>query len=163
MRRQVRWLVLLLPLALVGCANDPREARINSAIGFLERAASDIRQIKENVADSIKKADNKKLASAPLKEAVTAVESLRNLAKEMQKVKQDIESLAGATPQDRREELAQQFRGKLTAAMASIDEERRALEKTMLEAEAIEPEALRELRSKLSEAEGSFVMLARPR
>lgn len=158
-----RWLVWVLPLGIVGCASDPREARINSAISYLTRAASDIRQIKENVADSIKKAENKKLASAPLKEAYTAIESLKNLAKEMQKVKQDIEGLAAATSKDQSDALAQQFRSTLTKEMASIDEERRALEKTILEAEAIDREAAAVLREKLTEAEGSFVMLARQR
>lgn len=163
MRWLARWLVWVLPIGLVGCASDPREARINSAIGYLTRAASDIRQVKENVSEAVKKAENKKLASAPLKEAYTAIESLKNLAKEMQKVKQDIEGLAAATSPDQRDDLAQKFRSKLTLEMAEIDRERRELEKTILEAEAIDPDAARELRSKLSEAEGNFVMLARQR
>ena len=163
MRRLARCLVWLLPIGLVGCASDPREARINSAINYLTRAASDIREIKEKVADSIKKAENKKLAAAPLKEAYTAIESLKNLAKEMQKVKQDIEALAASTSKDDSEALAQKFRGKLTAEMTSIAEERLALEKTIREAEAIEPGVAEELRSKLTEAEGNFVMLARHR
>jgi len=163
MRWLARWLVWVLPLGLLGCASDPRESRINSAIGYLTRAASDIRQINQNVAESVKKAENKKLAAAPLKEAHTAVESLKNLAKEMQKVKQDIEGLAASTSKERSDALAQQFRTKLTNEMASIEEERRALEKTLNEAAAIEPDAVTELRSKLTDAEGSFVMLARQR
>jgi hypothetical protein len=88
---------------------------------------------------------------------------LKNLAKEMQKVKQDIEGLAASTSKERSDALAQQFRTKLTNEMASIDEERRALEKTLNEAAAIEPDAVTELRTKLTDAEGSFVMLARQR
>src|SRR5687768_3961741 len=119
MRWLARCLVWILPIGLVGCASDPRESRINSAIGYLSRAASDLRQIKDNVADSIKKAENKKLAAAPLKDAYTAIESLKNLANEMQKVKQDIEGLAASTSKDQSEALAQTFRTKLTNEMAA--------------------------------------------
>ena len=59
--------------------------------------------------------------------------------------------------------MAEKFRSKLSGAMARLDEERRALEKTVLEAEALDADSVKDLRSKLTEAEGNFVMLARQR
>jgi hypothetical protein len=163
MRWMVRWSLLLAPLLLVGCASDPREAKITAVIGYVNNAATEISAIKDNVASAVKKADNKKLDSAEMKKALPSIENLKNLTKEMQKAKQQIATLAETTPKDERDKLAEQFRGKLSAALARLDEERRALEKTILEAEALDNESVKDLRSKLTEAEGNFVMLARQR
>jgi hypothetical protein len=165
----LRWLVRCMsfaaPLLLAGCASDPREAKITAVITYVDSAATSISRIKDSVAAAIKKAENKKLDGAELKKAVQDVADLKDLAggKKMQGAKQDIEALASSTPKEERAALAEKFRGKLSSAMARLDEERRALEKTILEAEAIDPDSLKELRSKLTEAEGSFVMLARQR
>ncbi|GEM_PF-5528235 len=163
LRLLVRWIVCLLPLVLVGCASDPREAKINSVIGFVNTAGTHITAIKDSVSNAIKKAENKKLDSAELKKALSSVEDLKALTKEMQKAKQHIADLAGSTPKDERDKLAAQFRPKLSDAMARLDEERRALEKTVLEAEALDGDSVKDLRSKLTEAEGNFVMLSRNR
>lgn len=165
MRLLVRWVVWMLPLGLVGCASDPREAKINSVVGYVNSAATQLSAIKDSVSNSIKKAENKKLNAAELNTAITNVESLKALTKKMQEAKQQIEGLAASTPKEQRDALAEQFRPKLSSAMALLDEERRALEKTILEAEALDSESVKvkELRSKLTEAEGSFVMLSRNR
>lgn len=163
MRWLVRAVVWLAPLAIVGCAGDPREAKIDSVLGYLNAASEQLATIKERVNDAIKKAENNKLNAKEMKEAQGAVDSLKTLSKDLQKVKQQIEGLASSTPKEQRDALAEQFRPKLSAAMARIDEERRALEKTILEAEALDKESVAELRSKLTEAEGNFVMLARQR
>jgi len=163
LRLLVRVIFFTGPLMLAGCASDPREAKITAVIGYVNSAATSISAIKDSVASAIKKAENKKLDSAELKKALPSIEDLVKLTKDMQKSKQQIETLANSTPKDQREALAQQFRGKLSGAMARLDEERRSLEKTILEAEAIDNEAVKELRSKLTEAEGNFVMLARQR
>ena len=163
MRSLTRLCAVLLTLGLVGCAGDPREAKINSVISYLNQSSSDISQIKEKVSDAIKKAENKKLPTKEMKEALSPVESLKTLTKDMQKVKQHIESLAGSTTKEQKDALAEQFRSKLSAAMATLEEERRALEKTIQEAESIDPDGVKELRAKLTEAEGNFVMLAKQR
>jgi len=165
MMRLFRWPLFAIPFVLAGCASDPREAKISAVIGYVNAAATSIEGIKASVDTSIKKAENKKLDAAELKKAVQSVADLKDLAggKKMQGVKQDIESLAGTTPKEERDALAEKFRSKLSSAMARLDEERRLLEKTILEAEAIDPDSMKELRSKLTEAEGSFVMLARQR
>lgn len=165
MRLLVRVMFVAMPLMLVGCASDPREAKINAVITYVNAAATSISGIKDSVAAAVKKADNKKLDSAELQKAVQSVADLKDLAggKKMQGAKQDIEALAGSTPKAERDALAEKFRGRLSGAMARLDEERRALEKTILEAEALDVESMKELRSKLTEAEGSFVMLARQR
>ena len=81
----------------------------------------------------------------------------------MQKTKQQIEGLAGSTTKEQKDQLAEKFRDNLSKAMTRLDEERRALETTMVEAEALDPDSMKDLRSKLTEAEGSFTMLARQR
>lgn len=163
MRLLFRWVVWVLPLSLVGCASDPRETKVRAVLGNVESAATYVADIKSAVTEAQKKADNKKLNAAEMKTALAGVESLKTLAKEMQKNKQQIEGLASSTPKEQRDALAEQFRGKLSNAMARLDEERRGLEKTLAEAEAIDPDTIRDFRAKLTEAEGSFVVLARQR
>ena len=159
----VRCVVFVMPLMLASCASDPREAKITAVIGFVNTAATEITAIKDTVSSAIKKAENKKLDGAELKKALPSIENLKNLTKEMQKTKQQIGDLSASTPKEDRDKLAETFRPKLSAAMARLDEERRALEKTVLEAEALDSESVKDLRSKLTEAEGNFVMLARQR
>jgi GTP1/Obg family GTP-binding protein len=163
MRSLARCLLWLLPLALVGCATDPREALIKSALAYVDQAATEIGTIKDRVNEAYKKRDNKKLDTKELKEAYGSIDSLKKLSKEMQLVKQRIETVAGSTSEDQRQALAKDYQGKLSTALARIHEERSGLEKAIVQAEELDPDAVKELRSKLTEAEGSFVMLARQR
>jgi len=163
MRVLFRWVVWVLPLALVGCASDPRETRVRAVLGNIESAATYVADIKSAVSEAVKKADNKKLNKAELEKTASGLDGLKNVAKEMQKTKQQIEGLAASTPKEQRDALAEQFRGKLTGAIAHLDEERRGLEKTLAEAETIDPDAVKDLRAKLTEAEGSFTVMARQR
>jgi hypothetical protein len=150
-------------LGIVGCGSDPREALINSTIEYLKQAANDVTTIKERVDEAVKKQENKKLNAKELKEAYSAIDSLKEVPKKLQIAKQRIESVSGSTTAEQREALRQQFQQKLSSAMARIEEERLALEKSITAAEAVDADSVKELRSKLTEAEGSFVILARQR
>ena len=163
MRSLVRGIMSITLLGLVGCGSDPREALISSTIEYLNAAANDITRIKDHVDEAVKKQENKKPSAKELKEAIGEVDGLKELTKKMQIAKQKIESVAGSTTAEQRESLRQQFQQKLSSAMAGIEEQRLALEKSIVAAEELDKESVQELRSKLTEAEGSFVMLARQR
>ncbi len=163
MRSLARCIMFIALLGLVGCGSDPREALISSTIEYLNAAANDISRIRGNVDEAVKKQENKKPSAKELKEAVGKVDGLKELTKNLQIAKQKIESVAGSTTAGQREALRQQFQQKLSSAMARIEEERLALEKSIVAAEELDKDSVQELRSKLTEAEGSFVMLARQR
>jgi len=163
MRSLVRCGLFIALLGIVGCGSDPREALISSTIGYLNEAANDISRIRDRVDEAVKKQENKKLNAKELKDATSEVDSLKELTKKMQIAKQKIESVSGSTTAEQREALRQQFQQKLSSAMASIEEQRLALEKSIVAAEAVDAESVKDLRSKLTEAEGSFVILARQR
>jgi hypothetical protein len=163
MRSLVRCGMFIALLGIVGCGSDPREALINSTIEYLKQAANDVATIKERVDEAVKKQENKKLSVKELKEAYSAIDSLKEVPKKLQLAKQRIESVSGSTTAEQREALRQQFQQKLSSAMARIEEERLALEKSIAAAEAVDADSVKELRSKLTEAEGSFVILARQR
>lgn len=163
MRSLVRCGMFIALLGIVGCGSDPREALINSTIEYLKQAANDVATIKERVDEAVKKQENKKLSAKELKEAYSAIDSLKEVPKKLQLAKQRIESVSGSTTAEQREALRQQFQQKLSSAMARIEEERLALEKSITAAEAVDADSVKELRSKLTEAEGSFVILARQR
>jgi hypothetical protein len=163
MRSLVRCGMFIALLGIVGCGSDPREALINSTIEYLKQAANDVATIKERVDEAVKKQENKKLSVKELKEAYSAIDSLKEVPKKLQIAKQRIESVSGSTTAEQREALRQQFQQKLSSAMARIEEERLALEKSIAAAEAVDADSVKELRSKLTEAEGSFVILARQR
>jgi oligoendopeptidase F len=163
MRSLVRCGMFIALLGIVGCGSDPREALINSTIEYLKQAANDITTIKERVDEAVKKQENKKLSAKELKEAYSAIDSLKEVPKKLQIAKQRIESVSGSTTAEQRESLRQQFQQKLSSAMARIEEERLALEKSIVAAEAVDADSVKDLRSKLTEAEGSFEMLARQR
>jgi F0F1-type ATP synthase membrane subunit b/b' len=163
MRFLMRFGAVLLPLFLFGCATDPREGLISSAIGQLNEAANKIASIKDDVDKSIAKGENNKLSAKELKDSYTSIEDLKNLSKEMQKIKQRADAVGGTLTADERTNLREQFQKRLNDAMANIERERSELEKKLVEAEAKDPDAVKELRSKLTEVEGNFVMLARQR
>jgi oligoendopeptidase F len=163
MRSLVRCSMFIALLGIVGCGSDPREALINSTIEYLKQAANDITTIKDRVDEAVKKQENKKLNAKELKEAYSAIDSLKEVPKKLQIAKQRIESVSGSTTAEQRESLRQQFQQKLSSAMARIEEERLALEKSIVAAEAVDADSVKDLRSKLTEAEGSFEMLARQR
>ena len=157
-----RWIVWMLPLGLIGCASDPRETRIRAVINTIDAAATDISTIQDSVAKAIKQAENKKLNAAEIKTALATVDSLKNHAKELQKEKQRIDGMSSST-KEQKDALAEQFRSKLSGAISGLDEKRRALEQTILEAEALDAESVKELRARLTEAEGTFASVARAR
>jgi len=163
MRSLVRCGLFIALLGIVGCGSDPREALINSTIEYLKQAANDVTTIKDHVDEAVKKQENKKLNAKELKEAYSAIDSLKEVPKKLQIAKQRIESVSGSTTAEQREALRQQFQQKLSSAMARIEEERLALEKSITAAEAVDADSVKDLRSKLTEAEGSFVILARQR
>ncbi len=163
MRFWLRSSILLMPLLLVGCATDPREALINSAIAQLNGAAQKIASIRDDVERSLAKAENNKLSAKELKESEASIEDLKKISQEMQKIKHRADAIGGTLTAEERTNLREQFQKSLNNAMANIEKERSELEKKLTEAEAKDSESIKGLRSKLTEVEGQFVMLARQR
>jgi hypothetical protein len=148
-------------LAVAGCGTDPREGYISSAVGYINDAAGQIGTIKDKVSEAIKKAEDKKLNAAALREANSAIESLRDLGKKMQLVKQRTDAAGASITEEQKEELRKNYQGKIQSALEGLEEERVKLQKTLQEAEAIDPEGVRDLRNQLTQAEGVFAVLAR--
>jgi hypothetical protein len=145
----------------VGCSTDPREAYITAAVGYINDAAGQIGTIKDKVEEAIKKADDKKLNAAALREANSAIESLRELGKNMQKVKQRTDGAAASITEEEKDDLRKRYQTSVQNALTSLEEERVKLQDKLKEAEAIDPDGIRDLRNQLTQAEGVFAVLAR--
>jgi hypothetical protein len=148
-------------LALAGCSTDPREGYISSAVGYINDAAGQIATIKDKVSEAITKADDKKLNAAALREANSAIDSLRELGKRMQVVKQRTDAAGASITEDEKERLRKSYQNNIQNALKELEDQRVELQKKLREAEEIDPEGIRELRSQLTQAEGVFAVLAR--
>ncbi len=163
LRRILCWSVVLFPLGLAGCSTDQLEGYITSTIDLMKHASNEVGTIKDRVNDAIKKAEDKKLSAKELKEATGAIDSLRELGKKMQIVKQKADAAGATITAEQKEEFRQRYQQKLNSALADLEEQRVALQKTLQEAEAMDAEGIRELRTQLTQAEGVFAVLARQR
>jgi hypothetical protein len=164
MRRMVcRWLVVLAPVIIAGCSSDPRDEYIDKAVKYINDAANELGAIKDRVNAAIKGTKDNKLSAKELREASANVETLRDLGKKMQLVKQQTDGLGASTNDEEKADLRQRYQKRVQDALATLEEERVALQKTLQEAEAIDPDGIRDLRNQLTQAEGIFAVLARPR
>jgi hypothetical protein len=163
-RKAARWLTLLVPMVfLTGCGSDPREEYIDKAVKYVNDAANELGAIKDRVNAAIKNAKDNKLNRKDLSEAKGNIETLRDLGKKMQLVKQNTDAAGSSTSEDEKAELRQRYQKRVQDSLAGLEEERVALQKALQEAEAIDAEGIRDLRDQLTQAEGIFAVLARPR
>lgn len=160
-RSACRWLLILGPLAVAGCSSDPREEYITNADKYINDAASHIDTIKDQVDKAISQAKDKKLNAKELREANSSIEGLRELGTKMQLVKQGADAAGATLSAEEKEDLRKRYQTKIQTALAALEESRVKLQEKLLEAEAIDPEGIRELRNQLTQAEGVFAVLAR--
>ena len=160
-RSASRLLLLVVPVALVGCSSDPREEYITRAVQYINDATNHIETIKDQVDKAISQAKDKKLNAKELREANSSIEGLRELGTKMQLVKQGADAAGATLSAEEKEDLRKRYQTKIQTALAALEESRVKLQEKLLEAEAIDPEGIRELRNQLTQAEGVFAVLAR--
>ena len=160
-RSACRWLLVLAPLVVAGCSSDPREEYITKAVTYINDAASHIDTIKEQVDKAITEGAENKLNAKALREANTSIDGLRELGKKMQLVKQGADGAGMTLTAEEKEELRKQYQQRVQGALEALEQSRVALQQKLQEAEAIDPDAIRELRNQLTQAEGVFAVLAR--
>ena len=161
-----RWFgsaMLLVSLTLSGCGTDPREGHISTIIQNLNDAATRIGSIRESVASAVKKAENNTLKKEDLNSALESIKSLSDTGKKFQELKNQTDSLAASTSEEDRKAFREKFQNQLSSALTRAEEERRGLEVAVKEAEAVNAEQMKDLRQKLTEADGVFFGVARQR
>jgi predicted ribosome quality control (RQC) complex YloA/Tae2 family protein len=147
--------VLLLCVPLVGCTSDPREGLVDNTVRNLDSAASKVASIKSRIEEALKKTETGK--TPDFKEAILEVDALKKIAKEMQELKMKSDALKDKTTEEERKELASKFQAPLNSAIERIAKYRKELSDTM----AQHKDVLKEVQTKLAEAEGEFEAIAR--
>ncbi|MCI0742345.1 MAG: hypothetical protein L0Y72_25215 [Gemmataceae bacterium] len=157
-------LLLLSCLTVVsaGCGGDSREGHLSTAIEHMNNAATQISGIRDKIDEAVKKAEKDK-GVPDFKEAVKAVEELKIIGKQMQKLDRDIEEVNTGITDEERKVLADRYKDNLQSAVTSLYDSKKLLNETLYNVEKSYKEALKDLRTKLNEAEGEFEVLARQR
>ncbi|MCI0381260.1 MAG: hypothetical protein L0215_27055 [Gemmataceae bacterium] len=151
-----------LMLVMAGCGGNSREGHLSTAIEHMNNAATQISGIKDKINEAVKKAEKEK-AVPDFKEAVKAVDELKIIGKQMQKLDRDIEEVNIGVTDEERKDLADRYKDKLQSAVTSLYDSKKQLNETIHNVEKTYKEALKDLRTKLNEAEGEFEVLARQR
>jgi hypothetical protein len=149
-------------LLLAGCSSDVREALIDGTIGSMNKAASSLTGIKDNVDkwDKEKKETDK---NALLKKAIEGTNSLRTAAQGLLRVKQEAMQLEPAT-KEQREEYRKKYQERIAAATESVSRAQDGLNQALVNAEKNHPDqktALTELKQKLQLAQAEFELQAK--
>jgi len=151
-----------MALTFTGCGSDVREAVIAHAIESMNKAASGLGGIRENVEKWDKeKKDTEK--TALLKKAVEGTSSLHTAAQGLQRVKQETLQLE-PTPKEQREEYRTKYQDSIGKAVQRVKTEQDALNQALSQAEKNHPDqktALTELKQKLQLAQAEFEMQAK--
>jgi hypothetical protein len=154
----------LLSLVLTGCSSDEREGQISKTISELNKAASSLGNIRDNV-EKWEKETKDSEKNRFLKQAMDGTETLKSVAQQLQLIKQTTDKLEPAT-KEQKEEYAQKHRNALGSALNNVNKEQTALNEALTRAEAANRNlagALGELKQKLQLAQGEFEVLTKTR
>ncbi len=150
---------LFLCLLLTGCSSDPRDGLVAVTIGDIETAATKIDNINTKIKDAVKNTDPGK--TPDFKEAAKEVDALKGIAKEMQKHKLEADAIKDKATEEDRKEIAVKYRDAVNRAIDLVATKKKELNETLIEVEANHKGALKEVRDKLTEADGEFEAIAR--
>jgi hypothetical protein len=159
-------IALLTVFVLAGCGGNPREEKINEALGFFANAADNARQLRNDVAKAVGEAKktNKKLAVKDFKPAEDTAKKLREYGKKLVEVKGEIDILKENTSDAEKRRLDARFQGELTDLFKRLETEQRALDKELVEAQKLaEPAAMDHLRKTIADSREEFLILTKPR
>jgi len=163
--RRLPWIALgaLLTLSLAGCSPDPREGAIGGGLGNVEAASADLSAIKDEINKAVKKSqkDNVKLTAADFKDALTAVEHLKDDGKKLAEIRNNQADALPPISAEEKEDYVKRYQDRLTSAIDDLQKNKKALNEALVEAETVNRQAVVELRKKIREAEGEFEALAR--
>lgn len=151
----------VLAFFLPGCGTDERERLISSAKDEIDKAASNMASIKDNI---VKWEKEKKVTEKTklLKNAVDGTAALTKNAQVFQAIKGQADRLEPGTP-DSRKELVDKWRDRFATAIDNVNKERIALNDTIARAEKINKADLAELKISLQKAQGDFENLVKQR
>jgi len=153
---------ILFCSALSGCSGDPQSVAIANVIDKMREASGDIGSIAKEVETALKKQE-KENKSLDLSAAITATTKLESTGKNLQKIK--VEHINNLKPidDDKKQELAKDFKQRINNAFTELVKEKANLNEQLQKA-SVNPEnreKVEELRTKIREAEGPFETLAR--
>jgi protein subunit release factor A len=146
-------------LSLVGCGSDQREGLVNGTVKKLENAATKVANINKKIEEAVKKTEQGK--TPDFKEAIVEVESLKQIAKEMQALKTETEALKEKTPEEEQQALREKIRVPLNDSIERLTKAKKELNDTLAAVDKDYKDALKPVREKLAEAEGEFEAIAR--
>ncbi|HEV2948547.1 MAG TPA: hypothetical protein VGX70_14320 [Gemmataceae bacterium] len=150
---------------LIGCSSNLGEALLNADIDVMNKAAAQLRSVKDRVNEAVQKAakDNKSLTDTDLKPAVEAAKALKEIGNALQKLKEKTDTLKDSTTPEEREELAKRFSGRMQTATVDLIKAQQELDQAIRKAEGArsERDAVVTLKNTLREAEGEFEVLAK--
>ena len=161
MKRVLAFGTLALSIFVVGCGSDSREGIVGATVQNLDTAGSKYANIKEKVDEAVKKTEVGK--TPDFKEAVAVVDSLKEIGKQMQKLKLEAEAIKHSVSEEEKKEQADRYKARVDTAIERLTKERTTLMETLATVEQQHKGALKVLREKLTEAEGEFETIARAR
>lgn len=160
MKRLLGLSILGLAFAIAGCGSDPREGLISTTIENMRNAASQLANIKDRINEMVKKTDK---GTPDMKPVLEAVKSLKDIAKDVQKLLLQTEKIKEPLSEEDQKRLTSKYGEKLNDAITQINKERKGLKEALDSAEAKFKDAAKDLRKRIEETDGEFEVIARTR
>jgi hypothetical protein len=152
---------LVFSLLLVGCASDTRAGLIKDTIGLMQDATAKVNDIKKAVTVAISKADGGKIN---LTEAMDSTKGLEDEGPKAQDLKRRIDRVRLQVSEEDRKKYANEMKGEISEAFASLLKARSELKAELAKAEEANPNnksAVKDLRARIEKAESPFEAIAR--
>lgn len=162
----VRGCTLLVLLGVAGCGGGERDGLINETIALLNRATTVIGNIKNGVVAGMKTAESeKRKIKAEDFESIMKdlIPEFKDVGTKMQMVKRQIDAHKEGVTEEQRKALAEKFATPTRTATAALQEEQKQLHAVLQRAQSIDADAVKDLKQKLTEAQGEFETIAKLR
>ena len=147
---------------LVGCGSDSRVGLVKDTTSMIERAASNVGNIKTRVDEAVKEASGGKKLN--LSEAIEATKALKDTGDEAQVIRRKIEKVRASITDEDKKSYAQSEKKNLKSAFEDLSKQKDQLRVALADAEKLPGNAkieVKALREKIIEAESPFEALSR--
>lgn len=158
-------LAAVLTLFLVGCSADPRDEKLTEALNQFNLAADQVAIVRKTLATAVDKAreKNSRLLENDLKEVEEQAKKLRDIGKELLKLKGRIELDQERTSPADQERFRQEFGPQTQQLFQRLDKEQQELDRTVAQAKDwTTPGAYEKLTRTLHDAYEEFRILTKP-
>lgn len=148
--------------SLAGCGPETHDGLVSETIDMIERATNKVANIKTQVEEAVKRAeDGKKL---DLADAIKATTQLKEAGDDAQKIGRRIANVRAQITEEERKSNALKHKPRLAAACTELLKQKEELWAALAKAESLGPNAksdVKILREKIVEAESPFEALSR--